>query len=114
MGVAETALRKLLLTQVGISVSELTLVGSHILRAGSEQHPVSRLNLIFGTEYCSGILNPQPDLLKSALWIPQVQLEGQVPEWLRAAIQELNTMNAAEHVATVGTLGGLFGRRKKG
>lgn len=110
MGIVETALRRLLLSQVGISVGDLRLVGSHIVRAGSERHPAMRLNLIFSTEYNSGILNPQPDDLKSALWIPRVQLEGQVPEWLRAAIQEMLTTAAPEPELQHGGLS-LFRRR---
>lgn len=89
LSVAETALRRHLLSRVGISVAEFRLVGSHISRSGRPEHPVLRLNMIFGSEYCSGILNPQPDDFKSALWIPMAQLSGSVPEWLRAALHEL-------------------------
>lgn len=89
LGVAELALRRYLLSQVGIGVADFRLVGSHIVRSGRPDQPTLRLNLIFGTEYGSGILNPQPDHLKSALWIPLAQLTDNVPEWLRAALQQL-------------------------
>ena len=91
LGVVETALRRLLLTQLGISVSEFWLVGSHTLRgAGTGAGAAPRLNLIFGTDYCSGILNPQPQGLKSAIWVPRSQLAERVPEWLSAALFELD------------------------
>lgn len=111
MGVVELALRRTLLAQVGISVSEFRLAGSHIARAGSERNPMTRLNLIFSTEYNSGILNPQPADLKTALWIPLVQLEGQVPEWLRAAIQEMQISASNSRPAPAST--SLFGRRRQ-
>lgn len=113
MGVVETALRRTLLSQVGISVSELRLVGSHIARTGSERDPISRLNMIFSTEYNSGILNPQPQELKTAIWIPLVQLEGQVPEWLRSAIQEMQNGQVGHgHQPSAGSIS-LFGRRRQ-
>ena len=88
LGVVETVLRRLLLTQLGISVSEFWLVGSHTL-PGPGGSAAPRLNLIFGTDYCSGILNPQPQGLKSAIWVPRSQLEQHVPEGLSAALFEL-------------------------
>ena len=91
LGVVETVLRRLLLTQLGISVSEFWLVGSHTLLApgGTPRTAAPRLNLIFGTDYCSGILNPQPLGLKSAIWVPRSHLKERVPEWLSAALFEL-------------------------
>ena len=90
LGVVETALRRLLLSQLSISVSEFWLVGSHTLRTpGPDGQAVPRLNLIFGTDYCSGILNPQPLGFKSAIWVPRSQLMERVPEWLSAALFEL-------------------------
>ena len=112
LAVVETALRRHLLSQVGIAVSDFRLVGSHISRSGRPEHPTLRMNLIFGTEYCSGILNPQPDLFKSALWIPQAQLVENVPEWLRSALHELSlTAPPAREPAPEGSLS-LFGRRR--
>ncbi|WP_249385535.1 hypothetical protein [Deinococcus radiodurans] len=90
LGVVETALRRLLLSQLSISVSEFWLVGSHTLRTpGPDGQAIPRLNLIFGTDYCSGILNPQPLGFKSAIWVPRSQLMERVPEWLSAALFEL-------------------------
>ncbi|WP_288435000.1 hypothetical protein [uncultured Deinococcus sp.] len=112
LGTAENALRRTLLSQVGISVGDLVLVGSHVTRAGPEA-TYARLNLIFGTEYCSGILNPQPDVLRTALWIPRAQLAEHVPHWLRAAMEALPGPAAAraELVPAAGGLS-LFGRRR--
>ena len=112
LGTAENALRRMLLSQVGISVGDLVLVGSHVTRAGPEA-TYARLNLIFGTEYCSGILNPQPDVLKTALWIPRVQLEEHVPHWLRAAIEALPPLRPdGDPVPVAGAALSLFGRRR--
>lgn len=111
LGTAENALRRTLLAQVGISVGDLVLVGSHVTRAGPGA-TYARLNLIFAADYCSGILNPQPDVLKTALWIARSQLEEQVPHWLRAAIEALPG-DPAPAPATGGGLS-LFGRRRGG
>lgn len=113
MGMVEGAIRRTLLSQVGISVGELRLAGSHMLRAPNERRAVTRLNLIFASDYNSGILNPQPADLKSANWFIIQQLEKEVPEWLRAALQELQTIappGSAEPAAPAGV--GLFGRRR--
>ncbi len=112
LGVVETALRRTLLSQVGIAVSDLRLVGSHVVRAGSESRPHLRLNMIFGTEYCSGILNPQPSDLKTAHWIALNKLENNVPDWLRLALQELETVAAPSTAAAAPATGGLFSRRR--
>lgn len=85
MSVVETALRRLLLGSVGISVAHLTLVGSHTTRV-SPTEPLPRLNLIFGTEYCSGIIQVKPEDYQSAFWVHRDNLSGQVPEWLRSAL----------------------------
>ena len=113
LSVVESTLRRHLLSQVGIAVSDFRLVGSHISRSGRPEQPTLRMNLIFGTEYCSGILNPQPDTFKSALWIPQAQLIENVPEWLRSALHELSL--SAPPVPPQSNEGGglsLFGRRR--
>ncbi|WP_233554642.1 hypothetical protein [Deinococcus cavernae] len=113
LGVVETGLRRHLLSQVGIAVSDFRLVGSHISRSGRPEHPTLRMNLIFGTEYCSGILNPQPDMFKSALWVPQAQLVDNVPEWLRSALHELEQVTPPSVTpATEGSGLGLFRRRQ--
>lgn len=107
MGVVESTLRRLLLSQVGISVGDLCLAGSHTTRG--DDSPLPRLNLIFGTEYCSGILNPQPADLKSAIWVPQSHLTERVPEWLSAALFEMGKFGSL----TQNDEGsGLFSRRR--
>lgn len=90
-GIVENLLRTILLSHVSISVGEFRLVGSHTLSAG-ELSRLPRLNLIFGTEYCSGILNPNPSELQSALWVPRHQLR-EAPAWLRSAIQQMSPPN---------------------
>ncbi|MFC5847084.1 hypothetical protein [Deinococcus petrolearius] len=109
LGTVENALRRTLLSQVGVAVGDFVLLGSHVTRAGPEAS-CARLNLIFGTEYCSGILNPQPDVLRTALWIPRAQLAEQVPDWLSAALEALPG-GPAPAPATGGGLS-LFGRRR--
>lgn len=111
LSVVETAMRRHLLSQVGIAVSEFRLVGSHISRSGRPEQPTLRMNLIFGTDYCSGILNPQPDTYRSALWIQQAQLVENVPEWLRSALQELALSAPPAPPNNEGGLS-LFGRRR--
>lgn len=111
LGTVETALRRTLLSQVGIAVSDLRLVSSHVVRAGSREQPTLRLNMIFGTDYCSGMVSPDPDHFKSALWIAHSQLQENVPAWLRVALQELEPLAPAD--AAAGSAGGgLFGRRR--
>lgn len=91
--VVELHLRRALLSQVGIAVSDLRLVGSHAARGAEVGNAEARLNMIFGTEYCSGILNPQPMDLLSAEWIPRDELGeySGAPEWLQTAIREFET-----------------------
>ncbi len=91
-GVAELHLRRKLLSQLGLSVGELTLSGSHTLRTSDGQ---VLLNLIFGTDYNSGVPNPQPGVITSMEWcsLEDLQSRGDVPEWL------LNTIrNYQEHL----------------
>ena len=88
-GVAELHLRRKLLSQVGLSVGELTLSGSHTLR---NQDGQVALNLIFGTDYNSGVPNPQPGVITDMEWVSleDVQKRGNAPEWL------LNTMKSSQ------------------
>ena len=110
-GTVETALRRTLLSQVGIAVSDLRLASSHVVRGGNREQPTLRLNMIFGTDYCSGIVSPDPDNLKSALWIASDKLQENVPAWLQVALQELEPLAPAD--AAAGSAGvGLFGRRR--
>lgn len=94
IGVVELGLRRALLAQVGISVSELRLVGSHAARGTESGQADARLNLIFGTEYCSGILNPQPAELYSAEWMAVTNFDSRTPEWLHVAVREYQTAAA--------------------
>jgi 8-oxo-dGTP pyrophosphatase MutT (NUDIX family) len=105
-GVAELSLRRALLAQVGISVSDLRLVGSHAARGTESGQEGSRLYLIFGTEYCSGILNPQPAELYSAEWMPASSFDNRTPEWLHAAVREYQTSAAPTPSPSV------FGRKR--
>lgn len=90
--VVESQLRRALLTQAGIAVAELRLVGSHAGRGVQSGAGEARLNLIFGSEYCSGILNPRADELLGAEWMNAEQLSrAGVPEYLLAAVREFET-----------------------
>ena len=113
LGVVEAALRRHLLSQVGVAVAEFRLIGSHVIRTGRPENPVLRLNLILGSEYCSGIPNPQTDVYKSAMWLPVAQLAaGALPEWLRAAMQELMLLpSSPPPTQDTGNSRGLFRRR---
>lgn len=94
IGIIENTLRRALLTDVGISVGTFRLIGSHATRSSEENPKLPRLNMIFGSEYCSGILQPRPSKLKTAHWFAIDQLEsaaqaGKLPQWLRAAMHEM-------------------------
>ena len=80
-GVAELHLRRKLLSQLGLSVGELTLSGSHTLRTSEG---TVLLNLIFGTDYNSGVPNPQQGVIVDMEWcsLSDLQARGNVPEWL--------------------------------
>lgn len=113
-GVAETQLRRTLLSQVGLAVGDLRLVGSYAGRGTEDGRADARLHLIFGTEYCSGILNPQPAELHGAEWIAREHLlERGVPEWLLAAIREMeNSMSAPREPVSTPTFRLGLGRRR--
>lgn len=84
-GLAESGLRRALLSQVGLAVGSLTLVGSFAVRLPEGD---SRLSLIFGSEYVSGILNSGSEL-RSAEWLPPSELRRMgAPEWLFGAIRD--------------------------
>jgi hypothetical protein len=85
-GVAELHLRRKLLSQLGLSVGPLTLSGSHTLRLDGNQ---VQLNLIFGTDYNSGIPIAQPHVIIDMEWcsLEQLQKRGDVPEWLIGAVK---------------------------
>lgn len=88
-GLAETGLRRALLSQVGLSISSLTLVGSFAVRLPEGD---SRLSLIFGSEYVSGILNPSSEV-HSAQWHSPPELRGLgAPEWLFSAVHEYEVL----------------------
>lgn len=110
----ELHLRRALLSQVGLAVSDLRLVGSHAGRGVQQGLAEARLNLIFGTEYCSGILNPQPAELMSAEWIPREEFGeySGAPEWLQTAIREFETTIQPAAAAPTTSSPLRFGRRK--
>lgn len=108
-GVVEMGLRRALLAQVGISVSGLRLVGSHAARGTEHGQADARLYLIFGTEYCSGILNPQPAELYSAEWMAASSFDNRTPEWLHAAVREYQTTAAPTPPPSVSSV---FGRKR--
>ncbi|THF87684.1 hypothetical protein E7T09_00075 [Deinococcus sp. KSM4-11] len=114
--IIEMHLRRALLSQVGIAVSDLRLVGSHAGRGVQSGNGDARLNLIFGTQYCSGILNPQPDKLASAEWLPSHEF-GEYsgsPEWLQSAIREFETVTLTPGSRPPGTPKTSFFRRRQG
>lgn len=89
-GLAETGLRRALLSQVGLSIGPLSLVGSFAVRLPEGD---SRLSLIFGSEYVSGILNPSSEV-RGAHWYAPPDLRGLgAPEWLFSAIQEYGVLS---------------------
>ena len=90
-GLAETGLRRALLSQVGLSIGSLSLVGSFAVRLPEGD---SRLSLIFGSEYVSGILNPSAEV-RGADWHtpPELRRLG-APEWLFSAIHEYRCLAA--------------------
>lgn len=113
MGIAEATLRELLIKQIGISVSEFWLIGSHVIRSAPDS-PLPRLNLIFGTEYISGIPAAHPKQYKSVIWVQRQMLQEKVPEWLSAALVEMDKQLENQN-ARAGTLSGpakLFSRRR--
>ncbi|GGJ85845.1 hypothetical protein [Deinococcus aquiradiocola] len=93
-GVAELHLRRKLLSQMGLSVGELVLVGSHTLRL-TDGGVV--LNLIFGTTYNSGVPNPQAGIIQAMNWISLDELAagGDAPDWLMTAIRTYQEQMAA-------------------
>ncbi len=112
----ESQLRRALLSQVGLAVAELRLVGSHAARGVQGGSGDARLNLIFGSEYCSGILNPQASELLGAEWMNGSDLfRAGVPEYLLAAVRELETSIAPATPpapASTGRFPRLFGKQK--
>ncbi len=91
-GLAESGLRRTLLSQVGLAVGSLTLVGSFAVRLPEGD---SRLSLVFGSEYVSGILNPNSEL-RGAEWRTPEQLRRLgAPQWMFSAIHDYETVNGA-------------------
>ncbi len=110
----ESQLRRALLAQVGIGVADLRLVGSHAARGVQDGAADARLNLIFGSEYCSGILNPQQGEVLAAEWMDPPRLtHAGLPEYLMAAIRDFETTLAPVSVPEpTGRLSRLFNRQK--
>lgn len=111
--IVESQLRRALLAQVGIGVSDLRLVGSHAARGVQDGAADARLNLIFGSEYCSGILNPRHDELLAAEWMdgPRLMHAG-VPDYLLAAIRDFESAQTPPAAEPTGRLSRLFNRQK--
>ena len=95
--VAELHLRRVLLSQLGLSVGELRLAGSHALRLTDGG---TQLNLIFGAEYNSGVPNPQRNVILSADWIASSELRtrGDAPQWLMSAIDTYENNRATDGI----------------
>ncbi|GGR27897.1 hypothetical protein [Deinococcus ruber] len=96
--VAELHLRRVILSQLGLSMGELRLAGSHALRLTDGG---TQLNLIFGAEYNSGVPNPQTGVILSADWITSSELRkrGDAPHWLMSTIDTYETNRGAEKVS---------------
>ena len=92
--IAELHLRRTLLAQLGVSVGELLLSGSHTLRLPDG---TVLLNLIFGTDYNSGVPNPQEGVIVDLEWCSPGDL-GQrpdAPDWLLTTIRNYQIHLAA-------------------
>ncbi len=88
-GLAELALRRALLSQVGLAVGALTLAGSFAVRLPEGD---SRLSLVFGSDYVSGILNSSSEV-RGAEWLtPEALRTHGAPEWLFSAIHEYEAL----------------------
>ncbi|WP_425145473.1 hypothetical protein [Deinococcus sp.] len=93
--VAELHLRRTVLAQLGISMGELKLAGSHALRLTDGG---TQLNLIFGAEYNSGVPNPQSGVILNAEWVASSELRRRddAPAWLLSAIDTYEKNRATE------------------
>ncbi|AWN24163.1 hypothetical protein DKM44_13765 [Deinococcus irradiatisoli] len=90
-GLAELGLRRALLSQVGLAVGALTLAASFAVRLPEGD---SRLSLVFGSDYVSGILNPSSEV-RGAEWqtVEGLRRRG-APEWMFSAIHEYEAVGA--------------------
>ncbi|MVN85772.1 hypothetical protein GO986_03230 [Deinococcus sp. HMF7620] len=93
----ELQLRRTIREQLSLAVSDLKLVGSHAARGSYGAGDGMRLNLIFGTEYCAGILQPDHSQLTGAEWVPSEDLlrPGGAPDWLQGAVREFEAITPA-------------------
>ncbi|OWL94575.1 hypothetical protein CBQ26_15310 [Deinococcus indicus] len=114
LNLVEMNLRRVVREQVKLVVSDLKLVGSHASRSPQDSGADARLNLIFGTEYSAGILDPNPEQVAAADWIPRTELlePGAYPEWLAAAVRDFETTQAAAAPAEPAPSRLRFGRRR--
>lgn len=114
LNLGEMNLRRVVREQVKLVVSDLKLVGSHASRSPQDSGADARLNLIFGTEYSAGILDPNPEQVAAADWIPRTELleAGAYPEWLAAAVRDFETTQAAAAPAEPAPSRLRFGRRR--
>ncbi|MBZ9713936.1 hypothetical protein [Deinococcus multiflagellatus] len=111
----ELQLRRTIREQVSLAVSDLKLVGSHAARGMHGAEGGMRLNLIFGTEYCAGILQPDLRTVMGATWVPSEDLlrPGGAPGWLQGAVRDFEAiapLPAPEAPAPTPKL--RFGRRR--
>ena len=95
--VAELHLRRAVLSQLGISVGELPLAGSPALRLTDGG---TQLNLIFGTDYNSGVPVPQRGVILSTDWLSSSELRtrGNAPQWMMSAVDAYENNRSAELV----------------
>lgn len=114
LNLVEMNLRRVVREQVKLVVSDLKLVGSHASRSPQDSSADARLNLILGTEYSAGILDPNPDQVSAADWIPRREIleAGAFPEWLQSAVRELETVNAPASSPEPAPSRLRFGRRR--
>ncbi len=113
--VIESQLRRTILSQVGIGVGDLRLVGSHAARGVEEGTADARLNIIFGTEYCSGILTPNSSEIIQAEWRPRddILASRDTPEWLQHCVREYEVLLPAQPLPDAAKgFGFKFGRKK--
>ncbi len=114
LNLVEMNLRRVVREQVKLVVSDLKLVGSHASRSPQDSGADARLNLIFGTEYSAGILDPNPEQVAAANWIPRTEIleAGAYPEWLQSAVRELETVNSPASTPEPAPSRLRFGRRR--
>ena len=114
--VVESQLRRAVLSQVGLAVGDLRLVGSHAGRGVEQGYADARLNLIFGSEYCSGIMTPNSTDLIDADWLPRqlLLMQPSTAGWLQSCIREYEILlpPSKDTGIQTGFSGFKFGRKR--